>query len=152
GLAPLRDARRDTPVPVARGFATWGTDSGHDNKKLPEPRAFALNDEANVNMAYAAYKKTHDVGVRLVNAFYGKGPAKMYFFGGSEGGREALTMAQRFPQDFDGIISVVPVSNYTGGNLVRAKLGVMQKNGGWINPAKVKTIMNAVNAACDTLD
>ena len=39
GLAPLRDARRDTPVPVARGFATWGTDSGHDNKKLPHPRA-----------------------------------------------------------------------------------------------------------------
>src|SRR5262245_5156707 len=62
GLAPLRDARRDTPVPVARGFATWGTDSGHDNKKLPHPRAFALNDEALVNMAYAAYKKTHDVG------------------------------------------------------------------------------------------
>src|SRR5262249_58757891 len=40
GLAPLRDARRDTPVPVARGFATWGTDSGHDNKQLPHPRAF----------------------------------------------------------------------------------------------------------------
>jgi feruloyl esterase len=152
GLAPLRDARRDTPVPVARGFATWGTDSGHDNKKLPEPRAFALNDEANVNMAYGAYKKTHDVGVKLVNAFYGRAPAKMYFFGGSEGGREALTMAQRFPQDFDGIVSVVPVSNYTGGNLMRAKLGVLQKNGGWINPAKVKTIMNAVNAACDKLD
>jgi hypothetical protein len=65
GLAPLRDARRDTPVPVARGFATWGTDSGHDNKKLPHPRAFALNDESLVNMAYAAYKRTHDVGVRI---------------------------------------------------------------------------------------
>ena len=152
GLAPLRDARRDTPVPVARGFATWGTDSGHDNKKLPEPRAFALNDEANVNMAYGAYKKTHDVGVKLVNAFYGRAPAKMYFFGGSEGGREALTMAQRFPQDFDGIVSVVPVSNYTGGNLVRAKLGKLQRFGGWINPAKVQLIMDAVNKACDKLD
>src|SRR5688572_29616783 len=41
GMNPLRDARRDTPVPVARGFATWGTDSGHQNDKLPEPRAFA---------------------------------------------------------------------------------------------------------------
>jgi len=51
GLGPLRDARRDTPVPVARGFATWGTDSGHDNKKLSEPQAFALNDEALTNMA-----------------------------------------------------------------------------------------------------
>jgi feruloyl esterase len=152
GLAPLRDARRDTAVPVARGFATWGTDSGHDNKKLPEPRAFALNDEALLNMAYAAYKKTHDAGVRIAQAFYNQAPAKVYFFGGSEGGREALMMAQRFPADFDGIVSVVPVANYVGGNLARAKLAQLQRDGGWINPAKVKLIQNAVNAACDKLD
>jgi hypothetical protein len=152
GLAPLRDARRDTPVPVARGFATWGTDSGHDNKKLSEPRAFALNDEALVNMAYASYKKTHDVGVHIARTFYGRAPAKTYFFGGSEGGREALMMAQRFPANFDGIVSVVPVANYTGGNLMRAELAQLQRNGGWINPAKVELIRNAVNAACDKLD
>src|SRR5215475_7565958 len=152
GLAPARDARRDTPVPVARGFATWGTDSGHESKKLPHPRAFALNDEALVNMAYAAYKKTHDVGVRIAQAFYDRAPTKIYFFGGSEGGREALMMAQRFPADFDGIVSVVPVANYTGGNLMRAKLVQLQGEGGWINPAKVKLIHNAVNAACDKLD
>jgi feruloyl esterase len=152
GLAPLRDARRDAPAPVARGFATWGTDSGHDNKKLPHPRAFALNDEALVNMAYAAYKKTHDVGVRIARAFYDRPPAKIYFYGGSEGGREALMMAQRFPTDFDGIVSVVPVANYTGGNLMRAKLAQLQREGGWIDPAKVKLIQNAVNAACDKLD
>jgi Tannase and feruloyl esterase len=152
GLAPLRDARRDTPVPVARGFATWGTDSGHDNKQLPHPRAFALNDEALVNMAYAAYKKTHDVGVRIARAFYDRPPAKVYFYGGSEGGREALMMGQRFPTDFDGIVSAVPVANYTGGNLMRAKLAQLQREGGWINPAKIKLIHSAVNAACDKLD
>ena len=152
GLNPLRDARADTPVPVARGYATWGTDSGHDNKKLTEPRAFALNDESLLNMAYASYKKTHDVGVRIATAFYDRAPIKMYFFGGSEGGREALLMAQRFPQDFDGIVSVVPVAYYTGGNLVRARLAQLQKDGGWINPVKVKLIHNAVNAACDKLD
>jgi feruloyl esterase len=97
GLAPLRDARRDTPVPIARGFATWGTDSGHQNAKLPEPQAFALNQESLVNMAYGAYKKTHDVSVRIAAAFYDRAPAKVYYFGGSEGGREALMMAQRFP-------------------------------------------------------
>jgi hypothetical protein len=152
GLNPLRDARRDTPVPVARGFATWGTDSGHQNEKLAEPRAFALNDEALINMAHAAYKKTHDVGIRIVRAFYDRAPAKMYFYGGSEGGREALMMAQRYPQDFDGIVSVVPVAYYTGGNLVRARLAPMQVDGGWINPVKVKMIHKAVNAACDSLD
>ena len=152
GLAPLRDARRDTPVPVARGFATWGTDSGHQNAKLPEPQAFALNQESLVNMAYGAYKKTHDVGVRIAAAFYDRAPAKVYYFGGSEGGREALMMAQKFPADFDGIVSVVPVANYTGINLVRNKIAVLQQDGGWLNPAKVKTLHSAVNAACDMLD
>ena len=61
-------------------------------------------------------------------------------------------MAQRFPADFDGIVSVVPVANYTGGNMMRAKLVQLQGEGGWINPAKVKLIHNAVNAACDKLD
>jgi hypothetical protein len=152
GLAALRDARRDTPVPVARGFATWGTDSGHQNAKLPEPQAFALNQESLVNMAYGAYKKTHDVGVRIAAAFYDRALSKIYYFGGSEGGREALMMAQRFPADFDGIVSVVPVANYTGINLVRNKVAVLQQDGGWMNPAKVKMLRNAINAACDTLD
>jgi tannase/feruloyl esterase len=152
GLAPLRDARADTPVPVARGFATWGTDSGHDNKQLPEPHAFALNREALVNMAYAAYKKTHDVGRRIATAFYGRAPSKIYFYGGSEGGREALMMAQRFPADFDAIVSVVPVANYTGMNVAAARFFELEQKGGWINPQKVRALKNAVNAACDSLD
>jgi feruloyl esterase len=92
------------------------------------------------------------VGVRIAQAFYDQAPAKIYFYGGSEGGREALMMAQRFPTDFDGIVSVVPVSNYTGINLVRAKVARLQQEGGWINPVKVKLIQNAVNGACDKLD
>ena len=152
GLNALRDARADTPVPVARGFATWGTDAGHDNRKLAEPRVFALNDESLLNMAYASYKKTRDVGVRIATAFYDRRPAKMYFFGGSEGGREALMMAQRFPKDFDGIVSVAPVVNYTGANLVRARPAQLQRDGGWISPAKVKLIHSTVDAACDKLD
>jgi hypothetical protein len=152
GLGLLRDARRDTPVPIARGFATWGTDSGHQNAKLPEPDAFALNQESLVNMAYGAYKKTHDVGARIATAFYGRAPAKIYYFGGSEGGREAMMMAQRFPNDFDAIVSVVPVVNYSGINFVRDKVAQLQQSGGWINPAKVKMMYSAVNAACDKLD
>jgi hypothetical protein len=47
---------------------------------------------------------------------------------------------------------VVPVSNYMGINLVRAKVARLQQEGGWINPVKVKLIQNAVNGACDKLD
>ena len=111
-----------------------------------------MNQESLVNMAYGAYKKTHDVGVRIAAAFYDRALSKIYYFGGSEGGREALMMAQRFPADFDGVVSVVPVANYTGINLVRDKVAVLQQDGGWMNPAKVKMLRNAVNAACDTLD
>ena len=152
GLAALRDARRDTPVPVARGFATWGTDAGHQNEALSEPFAFALNEEALVNMAYASYKKTRDVAHRVAEAFYGRVPSRTYFFGGSSGGREGLMMAQRFPDDFDGIVSVVPVVHYTGLTLVKARLAPLQRAGGWMNPAKVKLVHRAVNAACDGLD
>jgi feruloyl esterase len=152
GLNALRDARRETPVPVARGFATWGTDAGHQNEALSEPFAFALNEEALVNMAYASYKKTRDVARRVAEAFYGRVPSRTYFFGGSSGGREGLMMAQRFPDDFDGIVSVVPVVHYTGLTLVKARLAPLQRAGGWMNTAKVKLVHRAVNAACDSLD
>jgi feruloyl esterase len=152
GLAPLRDARSDTPVPVARGFATWGTDSGHEAAKLAEPPAFALNDEALTNYAYAAYKKTRDAGRRIAMQFYGTLPSRIYFFGGSEGGREGLMMAQRFPNDFDGIVSAVPAINFMGTIAAEIKTGIAQQNGGWLNPAKVTALRMAVSSACDAAD
>jgi hypothetical protein len=84
GLDPLRDARLDTPVPVARGFATWGTDSGHDAAKLPEIQAFALNEEALENYAFASYKKVRDVAVEIARTRYGTAPRRVYYYGSSE--------------------------------------------------------------------
>jgi feruloyl esterase len=152
GLDPLRDARLDTPVPVARGFATWGTDSGHDATKLSEIQAFALNDEALENFAFAAYKKVRDVAVELARLRYGERPRHVYFYGGSEGGREGLTMAQRFPADFDGIVSVVPVINWVGLQAAGARNGIAMMGTGWLSPAKVKTLHRAVLDACDAAD
>ena len=60
-----------------------------------QPRVFALNDEAFENFAYRSYKKVRDAAVALMVRVYGKSPQKIYFMGSSEGGREALTMAQR---------------------------------------------------------
>jgi hypothetical protein len=136
GLDPLRDARLDAPAPVARGFATWGTDSGHDNAKLPEIQAFALNDEALENFAFAAYKKVRDAAVEIARLHYGEAPRRVYFYGGSEGGREGLTMAQRFPADFDGIVSVVPVINWVGLQAAGTRNGIALMGPGWLSPAK----------------
>jgi hypothetical protein len=152
GLDPLRDARLDTPVPVARGFATWGTDSGHDNAKLPEIQAFALNDEALENFAFASYKKVRDTAIEIARLRYGAAPRRVYFYGGSEGGREGMTMAQRFPADFDGIVSVVPVINWVGLQAAGARNGIALMGDGWLSPAKVKTLHRAVLEACDAAD
>jgi Tannase and feruloyl esterase len=152
GLAPLRDAPRDLPTPLARGYATFGTDSGHQATALPEIQAFALNEEALVNFAYAAYKKTRDMAAQAAIAFYGHAPARVYYVGGSEGGREGLAMAQRFPADYDGIISVVPVINWVGLIAASNRSGIAQRQGGWLSPAKVSLLRKAVLATCDAMD
>jgi feruloyl esterase len=150
GLDPLRDARRDTPVPVARGYATWGTDSGHDNAKLPE--AFALNAEALENYAFASYKKVRDTAIAIARARYGMTPRHVYYYGGSEGGREGITMAQRFPADFDGIVSAVPAINITAQMFAGLRNSIALMGDGWLSPAKVKALHKAVLDACDTVD
>src|SRR5262245_718232 len=152
GLAQLRDSPPDLAPPLTRGFMTYGTDSGHDGAKLPEIMAFALNDEALENFAHASYKKLRDVAVALARSYYGRAPEKIYFFGGSEGGREGLTMAQRYPADFDGIVSVVPVINWVGLQFSGTRSGLAQRYGGWLSSAKVKAIHQAVLAACDKAD
>ena len=93
---------------------TYGTDSGHETKPGEPPQLFAANDEAFVNFAHASYKKVRDAAAMLIERAYGAKPEKMYFVGSSEGGREGLTMAQRHPNDFDGIFSRVPVINWVG--------------------------------------
>ena len=153
GLAPLRDAAPDDPLPIARGYATFGQDSGHQASAFPagEPGTFALNDEMLENFAFASYKKVKDVAVDIMNAYYARQPQRMYYFGGSEGGREGLTMAQRFPADYDGIVSVVPVINWTGLFHAFVRNQVPQHED-WLQADKTALIAKATADACDVLD
>ena len=116
------------------------------------PQAFAANDEAFVNFAHASYKKVRDIAVALTQRAYGRAPYKLYFVGSSEGGREGLTMAQRYPNDFDGIFSRVPVINWTGLQHVSARAGLTTLGDAWLPRAKVELVHNAVLAACDAAD
>jgi feruloyl esterase len=150
GLLPA--ARFDKPTPLAAGYVTVGTDSGHQNAPGVPLQTFALNDEALVNFAHASYKKVRDVSVALMERAYGRKPQKMYFVGSSEGGREGLTMAQRYPRDFDGIFSRVPVIHWTGLQHAGTRNGIATMGDAWIRPAQVKLVHDAVLAACDAAD
>jgi feruloyl esterase len=142
----------DRPAPLARGFVTYGTDSGHESKPGEPPQVFALNDEAFENFAYRSYKKVRDAAVALMVRAYGKSPQKIYFMGSSEGGREGLTMAQRYPDDFDGIFARVPVINWVGLQHAGMRSGLVTMGEGWIRPAQVKLVADAVRQACDKAD
>lgn len=150
GLPPA--ALFDAPSPLARGFVTYGTDSGHESKPNEPPQLFAANDEAFLNFAHIAYKKVRDAAVQLTERAYGTKPDKMYFMGSSEGGREGLTMAQRYPNDFDGIFARVPVINWAGLQHAGLRAGLATMDAGWLRPAQVKLVSDAVLAVCDAQD
>ena len=152
GEALVPAARFELPSPLARGMVTYGTDSGHQTPPGTPLAAFAANDEALVNFAHASYKKVRDVSVAIMRLAYGHAPRRIYFVGSSEGGREGLTMAQRYPKDFDGIFSRVPVINWTLLQHVGLRDGLALAGEGWIPPPKVKLVHDAVLAACDAID
>ena len=150
GLPPA--APFDQASPLAKGFVTYGTDSGHQTRPGEPPQLFAANDEAFVNFAHASYKKVRDAAVMVMERAYGARPTKIYFVGSSEGGREGLTMAQRYPDDFDGIFARVPVINWVGLQHASTRAGLVTMGDGWIRPAQVKLVHDAVLVACDAQD
>ncbi|GLC96348.1 hypothetical protein Tamer19_57570 [Cupriavidus sp. TA19] len=103
----------DQPSPLARGYATFASDSGHQAGALgSRDGSFGTNDEAVRNFSSDALKKTRDVAIALIQMHYqADGPKKAYFAGGSSGGREALAVVQRWPQDWDGAIVLYPAWN-----------------------------------------
>lgn len=152
GLSVLLTYPYEKPSPLALGYVTYGTDSGHQTAAGEPLQAFAQNDEAFENFAYKSYKKVRDAAVSLMTRVYGSAPKKLYYWGFSEGGREGLTMAQRYPDDFDGIISIVPVINWVGLMHASMRAGLVTMGDNWIRPEQVKLVSDAVVQACDKAD
>lgn len=136
--------------PLSQGYVTFGGDSGHEGAGA----SFARNDESLVNYGYASLKKTHDVALKLIRAYYGRNPQHMYFAGFSTGGREALTVAQRFPKDYDGVVAGSPTANFTGLRMVGQIIGRPEYNvpGGYVNRNKQLQVVKAALDTCDALD
>lgn len=154
GLANVPAGPTDKPGPLARGYATFGSDSGHQaNANGSRDGTFGVNDEALGNFSSDAVKKTRDVAINIIQARYAAGVAKTYFAGGSTGGREALFAVQNWPTDFDGAIVLYPAWNAAALDLQFGRITrELAKPGAYPNRVKRKVLYDAALAACDELD
>src|SRR5262245_3978446 len=98
---------------VNAGYATVGTDTGHQGAVAAA--GWALNDlERQRNFGYVAVHRVAEVSKAILRSYYGSNETRSYFSGCSNGGRQALMEAQRYPDDFDGIVSGAPAYDFTG--------------------------------------
>jgi len=150
GNAPLANP---IPNPLARGYATFGSDGGHQ-AITPADASFGRIPQALANYTGEAVKRTHDAAVAIMRRFYGISPRRTYFAGGSKGGHEGLVAAQRYGADYDGIIAYYPAKDsvaliFGWGALSEAAYG---PDGGALSPAKQAFLKRSVMGACDALD
>ena len=136
---------------LAQGFATYGSDSGH--QAGGGGNDWALNEEAMKNLGYMQMKKTHDAAMVIIERVYGERPRFNYYIGGSQGGREALTVAQRYPADYDGIIADVPILGFSSLMLAPELIRIQEKPAAnWVPVAKTAAIRSEFIRQGDKLD
>lgn len=142
------------PTPLGRGYATFASDSGHQaNALASQDGRWGLNAEETRNFAGDALKKTRDAAIYIINKRYGKGPTERYFAGGSTGGREALTVIQRWPNDWDGAIAWYPAWDDVAALLAGQYISkALSQPDAYPDFAKRKLLLDAVLQECDSLD
>jgi hypothetical protein len=137
---------------LKRGFATAATDTGHEAENVDASWAYKHPEKVN-DFGWRALHLTTDNAKRLIQMYYAAAPKHAYFDSCSDGGREALMEAQRFPDDFDGILAGAPANYWT--RLVAsgaANFKVLRDPGSYISAMKLPAISAATLAACDAQD
>jgi feruloyl esterase len=138
-------------APLRRGYAAAMTDTGHEGGS----GSFALgHPEKLVDFGYRAVHEMTLKAKAIIEAFYADGPKLSYWVGCSSGGKQGLKEAQRFPEDYDGIVAGAPANYWT--HLVAQSIWVAQAvhldEASYIPPSKYPLIHNAVLNACDARD
>jgi hypothetical protein len=138
---------------VMQGYASAATDTGHAG--IPPDASWALgHPEKIVDFAYRGIHEMTVAGKAVVKAFYGEGAKRAYFTGCSNGGRQGLMEAQRYPDDYDGIIAGAPANYWT--HLVTSAIWDMHATtldpASYIPASKIPAIAHGVLAACDAKD
>jgi hypothetical protein len=138
---------------VRRGYVGIGTDTGHQADAQDAGWAYRHPEKVK-DFGYRGLHLTTERAKQIVAKFYGTGPEKSFFDSCSDGGREALMEAERFPEDYDGILAGAPANNWA--HMVSAGLDVGKTvnadPAGYISSLKLPAISKAVLAACDAKD
>jgi feruloyl esterase len=136
------------------GYATSGNDTGHDTEADGPNGMFALgHQEKIVDFAYRAMHEMTATSKSIIQQFYGRPQQYSYYKGCSTGGRQGAMNAQRYPEDFDGIIAGAlanrHIQMHTAG--VARSIELARHPEGQISPATAQMVTQAVLKACDTL-
>src|SRR5579884_4168414 len=138
---------------VTNGYAAAATDTGHSGEATDAKWALGHPEKIN-DFGWRAIHLMTSTAKSLVQAYYGSEPAHSYFAACSDGGREALMEAQRFPADYNGIIAAAPAYDWTHlltKGAVDTK-ALEAEAASYIPAAKIPAISAAVLAACDAQD
>ena len=131
------------------GYAVSGTTTGHSGGSLDAGWALG-HPEKIVDFGWRGIHETATVSKAIIEVYYGKAPTRAYFAGCSDGGREALMEAQRFPKDYDGIVAGAPANFWTRllTNGVWTDEALSETPDSWISPEQLSVVSDAALKAC----
>jgi feruloyl esterase len=135
---------------IRAGFATASTDTGH----VSTDTTWMRNRQQMIDYGYRAIHEMTVKSKAIIEAHYGSAPMYSYFNGCSTGGRQGLMTAQRFPNDYDGIVSGAPVNNFTNlhiGQLWAAHATLMRP-GARLGQDELRLLHTAALEQCDAND
>ena len=146
---PGRTSQRDDALKA--GFAFAQTNTGHDSRKEPGATFVLSNPQKAIDYAYRAVHLTAVTAKDIVKGYYGKAVSYAYWNSCSNGGRQGLIEAQRFPEDFDGIVANAPWIDQTGFT-IGAMWNQRALNEVPLSAAKLSLLADKVMAKCDEVD
>ncbi len=141
-------------VPLLKGYACIMTDMGHRGTQIDAEWAYD-NLQAEVDFGYRATHVTTLAGKYITQVFYGRPPGIAYFLGCSTGGRQGLVEAQRFPDDYNGILAGSPPMNEMGDGLdILWSIQAAENPDGTplLKSTDLNLVTKAVLAQCDAAD
>ena len=146
---PGRVAQRNQALQL--GFAFAQTNTGHDARKEPGGSFVMSNPQKAIDYAYRAVHLTAVTTKEITKEYYGKSISRSYWNSCSNGGRQGLIEAQRFPEDFDGIIANAPWVDQTGFTIGALWNQKALSNAG-LTPSKLALVADKVMGKCDAID